>query len=111
MELFGGRRPRAPAEDLKADLSTRVEHDPLPFETEALEDALRSLLATWAYPAPGVDHAVPGNPAAVIQRGEGVADKARVAGQVREPCDLPVRRYPAARNPTDHGVDPLMAAG
>ena len=60
-------------------------------------------------PSLGIDHAVPGNPAAVVERGEGIADLPRLTGQTRQERDLPVGGHAPARNPRDDRIDPLAA--
>src|SRR2546429_479049 len=58
-----------------------------------------------------VDDGGPGNPAAGFERAKGVTDHPRLTRQAREPGDLAIRRHAAARNPRDHGVDPLVPSG
>ncbi len=82
-------RPRAPAKALQADTPSRVEDHLFQLEPEALENPRRAVAASDADPALGVHDAVPRNPAALIERAQGVADKARVAGQVASRATCP----------------------
>src|SRR6266542_2883820 len=104
-------RPRAPAKALQANAPSRVEDHLFQLEPEALENPRRAVAASDADPALGVHDPVPRNPAALIERAQGVADEARVAGQVRQPRDLSVSRHPPSRNAGHDRIDPLVARG
>ena len=100
-----------PAIPFETDAALRVEDHLLPLEAEALENPRRAVVASEADPAPRVHDAMPRNPAALIQRGERIADQARVAGQARQPRDLTVSRHAPAGNARHDRVDPGVAAG
>ena len=88
-----------------------VEPDVFPFETEALHDGHRASAAAGTDPALGIDDAMPGKAAPVVERTQRVADGACPARQTRERRDLTIGRDPTARNAGNDRVDPLVTGG
>jgi hypothetical protein len=68
------------------------------------------LFAAGADLSADIDHAVPGDPAPIIERAQRVADETRLAGQTRQPRDLAIGCDSAARNARDYRIDPLVVA-
>src|SRR5712692_36811 len=106
----GTPRLRAPAKEIEANAGAGVEPHALTLEAKTLHDARRAAVAADADLAAGIDDAVPRQPAAVVERAQRVADKARLARETRELRDLAVGCHSAARNARDHRVDPPVTA-
>ena len=103
--------PRPPTKEIERNTESNVEPNVLPLEAEALHRCRRTPVPAGTDSTFRVDHAMPGNAAAIVERIQRVSDEARLAGHACEPCDLSVRRDPATRDARDHRIDPAITGG
>ncbi len=83
------------------------EGDAFPFQPAPLFEHA-AIVTPGRQPHAGVDHPVPGQPAAGGKPGQGAAHQPGMAGHARQGGDLPVGRHPAPGNRGDDLPDPLL---